>query len=93
VLYSLEMLEGMRCMLLCMLEAVEGEICLLEVEAIRCSLLYILEAMEDGLCLMEAVGGAACAEGDARCVTLYAGGCGWCALFAWRRCAVCCFVC
>src|SRR5690349_524311 len=49
------MLEGMRCMLLCMLEAVEGEICLLEVEVMRCSLLYILEAMEDWLCLLEAL--------------------------------------
>ena len=31
VLYALEMLEGMRRVLLCMLEAVEGEFCLLEV--------------------------------------------------------------
>ena len=30
VLYALEMLEGMRRVLLCMLEAVEGELCLLE---------------------------------------------------------------
>src|SRR6266480_6935319 len=36
-LHALEMLEGMRRVLLCMLEAVEGEICLLEVlEAMRC---------------------------------------------------------
>jgi len=31
VLYALEMLEGMRGVLLCMLEAVEGELYLLEV--------------------------------------------------------------
>ena len=30
VLYALEMLEGMRRVLLCMLEAVESEVCLLE---------------------------------------------------------------
>jgi len=40
VLYALEMLEGMRRVLLCMLEAVGGELCLLEVlEAMRGELL------------------------------------------------------
>src|SRR6266480_1378274 len=50
VLYALEMLEGMRRVLLCMLEAVDGELCLLEVlEVTRCVLLCILEAVEGGL--------------------------------------------
>src|SRR6266480_4119154 len=53
VLYALEMLEGMRCVLLCMLEAVEGGFCLLEalevlaaLEAMRRVLLCMLEAVE-----------------------------------------------
>ena len=63
VLYALEMLEGMRGVLLCMMEAVEGELCLLEVlevlqvlevlEVMRCVLLCILEAVEGGFCLLE----------------------------------------
>jgi len=55
VLYALEMLEGMPRTLLCMLEAVEGGFCLLEVsevlqvsEVIRCVLLCTLEAVEGG---------------------------------------------
>jgi len=40
-----------------MLEAVEGELCLLEVrevrEVMRCVLLRMLEAVEGGLCLPE----------------------------------------
>ncbi len=44
VLYASEMLEGMRRVLLRMLEAVEGELCLLEVpevqEVMRCATLY-----------------------------------------------------
>ncbi len=41
VLYALEMREGLRRVLLCMLEAVEGELCLLEVtEVMRGVLLY-----------------------------------------------------
>src|SRR5437762_2264797 len=41
-------------MLLCMLEAVEGELCLLKVlEVMRCVLLCMLEAVEGGLCLLE----------------------------------------
>ena len=41
VLYALEMLEGMRRILLCILDAVEGELCLREVlEAMRCVALY-----------------------------------------------------
>jgi len=57
-LYSTEVLEAlevtgvMRCVLLCMLEAVEGEFCLLEVldvlEVMRCMLLCTLEAVESG---------------------------------------------
>ena len=50
VLYALEMLEGMRRVLLCVLEAVEGELRLLEVlemsEVMRCVLLRMLEAVE-----------------------------------------------
>ena len=41
MLYALEMLEGMRRILLCILDAVEGELCLREVlEAMRCVALY-----------------------------------------------------
>src|SRR5947207_15915968 len=54
VLYALEMLEGMRCVLLCMLEAVEGGFCLLE--AMRCMLLCMLEAVEGGCCVSGVVG-------------------------------------
>ena len=46
--------EVMRRVLVCMLEAVEGELCLLEVlevNAMRCALLCRLEAREGGLCL------------------------------------------
>jgi len=68
VLYAFEMLEGMHRVLLCMLEAVEGGLCLLEVpEVMRCVrldmldvldvmrrvLLCVLEAVEGGLCLLE----------------------------------------
>ena len=44
-------------MLLCVLEAVEGALCLLEAlevsEAMRCVLLCMLEAVEGGLCLLK----------------------------------------
>ena len=57
VLYVLEMLEGMRSVLLCMLEAVGGELYSLEVrevrEVMRCVLLCTLEDVEGGLCLLE----------------------------------------
>ena len=47
----------MRCMLLCMLEAVEGGLGLLEVmrapEVMRRVLLCMMEAVEAGLCLLE----------------------------------------
>jgi len=47
----------MRRVLLCVIEAVEGELCLLDVlevkEATRCMLLCMLEAVEGGLCLLE----------------------------------------
>src|SRR6266480_3942349 len=60
VLDALEMLEGMRRVLLCMLEVVEGELCLLEVlkvqDVMRCVLLCILEAVEGRLCLLEVLG-------------------------------------
>jgi len=76
VLYALEMLDGMRrvllcirevlgrmrSVLLCILEVVEGELCLLEV-------LDVLEAMK-------------VLGGNALCAVLYTGGCGGCVLFA-----------
>ena len=47
----------MRRVLLCMLESVESEVCLLEVlevpEMMRCVLLCMLEAMEGRFCLLE----------------------------------------
>jgi len=47
VLDALEMLEGMRRVLRCMLEVVEGELCLLEVpELMRCVLLRLLEVLK-----------------------------------------------
>jgi len=51
VLYVLEMLEGMCRVLFYILEAVEGELCSLEV--MRCVLLCILEAVEGEICLLE----------------------------------------
>ena len=51
VLYALETLEGMRRRLLCMLGAMEDELCLLKVMC--CVLLCILEAPEGGVCLLE----------------------------------------
>jgi hypothetical protein len=57
VLKVLEALNGVRCVL-CTLEAVEGELCLLEVpEVMRCVLLCMLEAVEGGMCLPGGVGG------------------------------------
>ena len=59
----------MRFALLCMLEAVEGELGLSGVlEVMRFVLLCALEAVDGGFCLLEVT----------RCVlrTLYAGGCG-----------------
>ena len=47
----LKVVEVIRCVLLCMLEAVEGRLCLLEV--MRRVLLCMLEAAEGGLCLLE----------------------------------------
>ncbi len=52
VLYALEMLEGMRRLLICTLEAVECELCLLEVpEMIHRELLCMPEVVDGGLCL------------------------------------------
>jgi len=57
VLDVLEMSEVMRCVLLCMLEVVEGELSLFNVlevpEDMRCTLLYMLEAVEDALSSLE----------------------------------------
>ena len=50
----LEVQEGMRRVLLCVLEAVEGELCLLEVpEVMRRVLLCVLEAVVGGFYLPE----------------------------------------
>ena len=69
-MWLLCILEGMRRVLLCMLE---GEFCLPEaLEVMPCVLLHILEAMEGVLCALCAGG----AGGDALCATPYAGGCG-----------------
>ncbi len=52
-----EVLEVMRCVLLCMLEAVDGELCLQEAleaaEVVCCVLVCMLEAVECGICLLE----------------------------------------
>ena len=56
VLEVLEVPEGMRYVLLCKLDAVEGELCLLEgleVLVMRCVLLFTLEAVEGGIYLLE----------------------------------------
>ena len=51
MLEVLEVPETMRCVLLCMLEAVEGGLCLLEALEV---MLCMLKAVEGGLCLREA---------------------------------------
>jgi len=76
MLEVLEMLEVMRCVLLCVLEVAEGVLCLLEAPEVA-------ETMR--LCATLCAGGcgrAGDAEGDALCAALYTGGCGGCALFA-----------
>ena len=52
MLGALEMLDVMHRVLLCMLEAVEGELCLLEVPEVMHALyaLCMLEAVEGRLC-------------------------------------------
>ena len=63
VLRALEMLDGMHPVLLCMLEAVEGSLCLLEVlempEVMRC----VLEAAEVALKALEVLEGVYCVLG------------------------------
>src|SRR6266480_2259725 len=50
----LHMLEVIRCVLLCVPDAMEGEPYLLELlEAMRCVLLCIPEAVKGGFCLLE----------------------------------------
>ena len=52
----LEVPEVIRCVLLCILEAVEGELCLLEeLEATLCMLLCMPEVVEGRLCSLEAL--------------------------------------
>ena len=57
--------EAIRCVLLCMPEAEEGDLCLLEVlgvlEAMRCVLLCMPEAVEGRLCSMEVLEVMCCA--------------------------------
>ena len=83
-----DVLAAVRCVLLCILEAVEGGLHLLEMlgalevpEIMCCVLLYLLEVPEVMrsvlLCMLEDVGG------DALCAALYTGGCrGWLRLLA-----------
>ena len=93
VLDMKEVLNGVRCVLwvlavmlcmlfrvlLCILEAVEGWLRLVEEsevpEVMRCALLRMLEAVEGVRCVLEDVGGAEGAGGDALCGTLYTGRC------------------
>jgi len=94
MLYTIEVVNGVRCLLwvlvvmlcmqfyvlLCILYAAEGELCLLSVlEVIRCVLLCILEAVE-GLALF--AGGVGDTGGDALRASLYARGYGGYVLFA-----------
>jgi len=71
---------AIRCVLLRVLEVMEGALCVLELlevpEVIRCVLLCMLEDVEGVLCLLEVVGRAGRARGDALCATLPAGGIG-----------------
>ncbi len=57
VLSALEMLEGMRRVLLCMPEVVEGDLCLLELlevlNVMRCVLFCILEGVEGRIHLLD----------------------------------------
>ena len=54
---ALEVLEVMRHVLVCMFEAVDGELCLLQVpkmmDVMRCVLVCMMEAVGGGLCLLE----------------------------------------
>ena len=43
----------MRCVLLCMLEAVDGTLCMLEVLEVMRRVLCMLGTVEGGLCLLE----------------------------------------
>jgi len=78
----LEVTEVIHCVLLCMLEAVDGGLCLLgalEVVEVPKVMRGVLRWM------LEAVEGRALFAGDAGdmpCATLYAGGCGLWVLFA-----------
>jgi len=76
-----EMSEAMRCVLLWMLEAVEGGLCLLEVlewlevlEAMRHVMLCMLDAVEGELCLLEVLEVMSCV------LLRILGGCRGCAL-------------
>ena len=76
MLEVLKVPEVMRRVLLCMLEAVEGEICLLEVpKVMRCVLFRMLDDVEGVLCLLEVLEMIECRR---RCAVHYsfAGGAG-----------------
>ncbi len=66
----LEVAEVMCCVLLCMLEVVEGRLCLLEVLEVAEVMCCVL------LCMLEAVEGARGGGGDMLYATLLAGGVG-----------------
>jgi len=69
-----------RCLLLRMLEVMEGVFCVLEVmSCVQLRMLEVVEVVEvvDGvLCLLEGVGGAAGVGGDSLCASLLGGGVG-----------------
>jgi len=88
--------EVRRLVLLCMPEAVEDELCLLEVmEAMRRMLLCMLEAAEGRLYLLKVLEMLGWLEVIRLCATPYAGRL-WRVSSVWgrcrRRCAVCCSV-
>src|SRR5947207_595254 len=64
-LYAIEMLEGMHRVLFYMLEAVEGELCLLTALDVLEVTRYVLFCMPEGLEVL---------RGDAPCAALYAAG-------------------
>ena len=69
------MVEAMRCVLLCMLDAGGYAPCdarIAEVEVMRCVLRCMLEAVEGVFCLLEDVGGGGGGGGDALRAALYA---------------------
>ena len=64
----MEVMEAMRCVLLCILEAVESGLCLLEVLEVPEVMCFV------SLCMLEVVEGARGSGGDVLYATLFAGG-------------------